>query len=317
MGMTYPAAVDYSYGRPGAGAIAGNGYVGAMRYLGSDGRCIGHAERDELLGAGLGIGLIWETSAQRPLAGWQAGADDAHSANGYADQLGAPNVPIFYAVDFQPTPDQLYTSIADYFRGAQSVHGRPVRAYGCASVMQCLCGDLGLMPHSWQCAAWSYPGSAPGKPISDGGYSLVLSPYASMLQNIGYVLGDTSDHNSLQTTSPDWFWGYGGDWFDMASESDLRRIVHEEVKGITDKLMSDWYTGNLVWADGQHEYEVTFDGNGHRVRRRISCPEERDLLKWGDTVAELRRVDVSKLSEPMQREFASWPMVDQKANLGG
>jgi hypothetical protein len=267
MGMTFPAVIDYSYGRPSMQSIKDYGAKGVMRYLGNDGRCIFASERDQLLGAGLGIGLIWETTAARPLDGWQAGVDDAHSANYYADQLGAPNTPIYYAVDFQPTTSQLNGPVSDYFGGVMSVAGRPVRAYGCAAVVHRLCGDLRLFPDAWQCAAWSYPGTAPGTPIYDGGYNLVMSPYASFLQNIGYVLNDSSDHNSLITTDCSWMWGFDGevsdgdemtdeDWNRMASLLNTMVVgklaEHTSLRALCEDERGQFVV--LLDADGPHRY---------------------------------------------------------------
>jgi hypothetical protein len=261
MGMTFPATCDYSYGRPSTDAIKNAGYAGAMRYLGNDDRCIYPAERDALLGAGLGIGLIWETTAGRPLDGYNAGVQDAHSANAEADELGAPgDTRIYYAVDFQPTTGELTGPISDYFHGVKSVGGREPRAYGCASVMQHLCGALGLFPDSWQCAAWSYPGTAPGTPIYDGGYNLVLSPYAHMLQNIGYVLGDTSDHNSLITADVSWMWGIEGsgeemtdaEWSKMTSLLNTMIVGKMAVHSTPLAMVADEHGQfAVVWVDGR------------------------------------------------------------------
>jgi len=211
-----------------------------MRYLGHDGRCINRSEAEHLLDYGLGIGLIMETSASAALGGWGTGVDHGNKANNWADELDAPDVPIFYAVDFQPTSNELYGPIADYFRGAMSVGGRAVRAYGCAAVMQALCGDLGLFPDSWQCAAWSYPGTAPGSPIHDGGWDLVLSPYASMLQCIGYVLGDTSDHNNLTTADLSFMWGCEAPEPEDKDE-DMHSIYHSKVGS---EAVSRWGINN-------------------------------------------------------------------------
>jgi hypothetical protein len=223
--QTHPALVDYSYGRPGGATIAGAGYLGAMRYLGNDGRCIFSSEVADLHAHGVGIGLIWETTADRTLDGYHAGVEDAGRADGEADELGAPVVPIFYCVDFAPDPGQLYGVISDYFAGARASTRRPVGAYGCASVMQAIVGDNKLAEVGWQCAAWSYPGTAPGTPINDGGWDLILSPYASMLQTIGYVLGDTSDHNNLLTGPPTWLWTPdGGTWEDDDMNTEEARL---------------------------------------------------------------------------------------------
>ena len=311
MGMTWPCTVDYSYVRPGAQAIHDYGAVGAMRYLGDDSRCIFAAERDELLGAGLGIGLIWESSARRPCDGYQAGVDDAYRANAEADQLGAPgDTRIYYAVDFQPTTSELTGPVSDYFWGVVSVGGRPSRAYGCASVMQRLCGDLQLWPDSWQCAAWSYPGSAPGTPISDGGYSLVLSPYAHMLQNIGYVMNDSCDHNSLVSADVSWMWGLEGtgDWFDMATKEDLEAVVRDVVASMV--------PSNLVWQDDEALWEVLVRSDGSRIRRRIVSPKELDLLSLGRELTRDRVVDLRGGNAENMAVWNSWPAVEQELAEG-
>jgi hypothetical protein len=279
MGMTWPAIIDYSYGRPSMQSIKDAGYKGVMRYLGDDGRCIFAAERDQLLGAGLGIGLIWETSASRPLAGYQAGIDDAHSANRFADQLGAPGTRIYYAVDFAPTTAELNGPVSDYFHGVMSVNARPPRAYGCAQVMQRLCGDLKLFPDSWQCAAWSYPGTAPGTPIHDGGYNLVMSPYCSFLQNIGYVLGDTSDHNSLITTDAEWMWGLSGDSEDgnEMTDEDWNHMASLLNTMIVGKLASHTSPQALL-SDSHGQFTIRLTDHGP-IRYTMHSPAEVTLMQ--------------------------------------
>jgi hypothetical protein len=264
MTMNFPAVVDYSYGRPSPDSIRNSGYTGALRYLGHDGRCLTSGEANGLLGAGLGIGLIYEEAASACLGGWGTGVTHAQNANRYADEVGAPGVPIYYAVDFQPNHDQLYGPIVDYFNGAMSVGGRPVKAYGCASVMQALCGDERLFPDSWQCAAWSYPGTAPGTPISDGGWNLVLSPYASMLQCIGYVLSDTSDHNNLITADRSFMWGMEGSGDEM-TDDDWNHMASMLSGTLVSKLAMHNSQANLIEDDdGQYFLTVAADGTLRR-----------------------------------------------------
>jgi len=280
MAMTFPATVDYSYARPSMQSIKDYGANGAMRYLGTDSRCITVAERNSLQGAGLGIGLIWETTASRPLDGWNAGVNDAHSANREADAIGAPgNIPIFYAVDFQPTTAQLTGPVAAYFSGVLSVGGRPVRAYGCASVMQHLCGECGFFPDSWQCGAWSYPGTAPGTPIHDGGYDLVLSPYASSYQAIGFVLGDSCDHNNQLVSSPYWLWGVGSgaeDGDEMTDEdwNQMRTMLNNFIVG----KMAVHSTPQALLTDNNGQFLVRLTDQGP-VRINMHSPAEVTLMQ--------------------------------------
>lgn len=269
-----PAVVDYSYARPAPSDIVGAGYWGAMRYLGNDSRCLDVAEADRLLQAGLGIGLIWETSARRPLEGRSAGLTDGLSANDYADFLAAPNIPIYYAVDFQPTPDEIRGPITDYFYGCTEAHGRPVRAYGNAAVVHHLVAETSIMPTAWQCAAWSYPGTAPGTPISDGGFNLVLSPYAHMLQNIGYVLGDSSDHNSLITHDRSFMWGYETTGGDEMTDDDWNHMTSLLNTMIVGKLAMH-SSPSVLLADEHGQFMLVMTNEG--PRRYIFGPAEVDM----------------------------------------
>lgn len=77
------------------------------------------------------------------------------------------------------------------------------------------------------------------------------------------------------------------DWFDMANEDDLRRIVREELDA-SEQEMRSWTFGtldqffkrfcplNAVWTDGANRYEVSLDG-GRRVRRLLDENEEDQL----------------------------------------
>ncbi len=88
-----PQVVDYSFTHPVPARIKAAGYVGVMRYLspGPNAKNLTTAERDALLAAGLSIGVVWETVANRAAQGFDAGAHDAQVANGQADGLAIPD----------------------------------------------------------------------------------------------------------------------------------------------------------------------------------------------------------------------------------
>lgn len=68
--------------------------------------------------AGLGIGVVWETTQMRPLDGSAAGLVDGPAARAAANALGFPsNHAIFGAVDFDPAPSQ-WPTIAGYLGAA-------------------------------------------------------------------------------------------------------------------------------------------------------------------------------------------------------
>lgn len=185
---------DYSWSRPSPEALTDAGCIGVVRYLGpgNRGRDVTAGEVRALHAGGLGLGLVWETTTTAALAGFQAGWADVAAANRYADALGYPDhLPVFYAVDTDVTPAQVRGPVADTFRGAIRASRRPVRPYGEADVLNILCGELGLMPCGWQCAAWSA-----GR----------RSPYRCMFQTWPPAMGATVDVNELGPMPTDFLW---------------------------------------------------------------------------------------------------------------
>jgi len=146
--MTQTLAVDYSFSRPSPATIKSHGYTAVGRYLGgSSGKRITRDEATSLHAAGLGIWLVWETSADRARSGNAGGVSDAHAAAAAALAVGYPtSCPLFFAVDFDATPAQ----VSAYFAGIRSVLGNRAGIYGGIKVT-----EAGLAHWRWQTAAWS------------------------------------------------------------------------------------------------------------------------------------------------------------------
>lgn len=290
--------VDYSYSRPGAAAICQYGAVGAMRYLGNDSRCIFAAERDELLNAGLGIGLIWETSADRVLGGAPAGQQDAGLANNYANTLQAPSwCPIYYATDFHAQGGQITGPICDYYRAARDYGGREVRVYGGAPVIDHMHDHLGLQA-GWQAAAASWS-------------EYRMSPHSAMHQQVAYVLDNTSDTNFVLCgdDSIDWLWGYEGGI--PVTEDELRQIVKAECTAAINDALGRMYTGSRpVYIDGDPAvYEIGWS-QGQRVRRYVPSPSEIHLLQFVDQMTGAPGDSPRKITDPDQvTAFQALPVV--------
>ena len=177
--------VDYSWTHPDPGSLKAAGYVGVMRYLARkvDAKLLQAGERDALHAAGLGIGLVWETTASRAGDGEAAGVADAVTAEGLADALGAPReLPIFFAVDFDATAAQ----VAPYFDGVRANARRPVGLYGSFRIVEGVDVDW-----YWQCAAWSR-----GR----------ISDRAHLYQRIGAPVPGT-DENRMYRPLPLWIPG--------------------------------------------------------------------------------------------------------------
>lgn len=160
----FQEGVDYSWARPGSGALRNAGKKFVWRYLyadGQGGKGLDKSELDELTAGGLDVVVGYEAGASRALDGRQAGIDDAHAALAQLAALGLPNMPIYLATDFDAPdysagndPRQDLGPIADYYDGARSVLGNMTGGYGSYYVIKRLF-DAGLINWGFQTYAWS------------------------------------------------------------------------------------------------------------------------------------------------------------------
>jgi hypothetical protein len=130
--MTDELSIDYAWARPKPSAIAAAGYAAVWRYLSNDpSKNLTLAERDALLAAGLGIGLVWETTAQRSLSGAPGGVSDGRIAAGQAKALGMPKgAPLLVAIgDFAATGGELGVIHDYYYHWRQATSGYATGAY--------------------------------------------------------------------------------------------------------------------------------------------------------------------------------------------
>lgn len=102
--------------------------------------------------AGVGILLIWETTAARCKDGEEAGKRDGYTAYSLAKQIGVPdNMVIYFAVDYD-APKNDYAAIEAYLYAAKAACA-PYRCgvYGKADLINAVKADAYM-----QCVAWSY-----------------------------------------------------------------------------------------------------------------------------------------------------------------
>jgi hypothetical protein len=179
-------AADYSGSFPGVAALKAANVSAVLRYVGGDGgKHLSAAEAQACLAAGIDVGGVNETTAQRALSGFSAGFADAR--NGLADltaKCGQPARCIGLAVDFDASGTQLSGPIRDYFRGACNAVGVDrVKVYGGVNAVKYIL-DQKLATYAWQAAAWS------------GGR---VDPRAGLLQTIGgrSIGGTDCDVNTI------------------------------------------------------------------------------------------------------------------------
>lgn len=153
----YATGVDYSNPLTPPRVLLAHGARFACRYASEPGnpKNLTADEARALTAAGIDIVSVFETTAQRALQGFTAGADDFRSAVNQHQPCGLPDhAPIYFTVDFDMQGSQ-ETAVADYFHGIDSVAGnRPVGAYGGLRAVTFLQGN-GLTEFTWQTYAWS------------------------------------------------------------------------------------------------------------------------------------------------------------------
>lgn len=148
-------AFDYT-DRIAPSALIAAGCQVVCRYLSRPGwpKNLTRTEADELLAAGIGIVLNFETTADFMLGGYAAGLADARSARAQAAALGAStDARIYYSADFDASSEQI-PAVLDYLHGAADAEGSKslVGAYGGLAIVEAA-ADAGFA--CWQTVAWS------------------------------------------------------------------------------------------------------------------------------------------------------------------
>ncbi|MGZ4326443.1 MAG: DUF1906 domain-containing protein [Solirubrobacteraceae bacterium] len=150
--------LDWSVARPPSDkALAAAGVTFACRYLShTPAKNLKRLEANHLSSIGIDLVVVWETTANRALAGHDAGVADATEALRQANNLGMPDDrPIYFAIDFDATAHQLSHEITEYFRGVNEVLGvGRTGVYGGYRQVGAMF-DAGLVAFGWQTYAWS------------------------------------------------------------------------------------------------------------------------------------------------------------------
>jgi glycoside hydrolase-like protein len=149
------AGIDYAWGTPPYDEFVKQGIVFVMRYISHDtNKDLSDEELTELWKRGIGVGVVFETTATRPLNGYNAGVQDAQLALARCDALGLKDIPVYFAADFDAT-DRQKPTIGSYLQGAASVLGKNrVGVYGGYYVVKYM-SDTSACSWFWQTYAWS------------------------------------------------------------------------------------------------------------------------------------------------------------------
>lgn len=150
---------DYSAGPIAPAVLKALGCSVVFRYVSTPGnpKNISRSEYEALTAAGIVVGLVYETTADWMLGGYNAGLTAAASAREQATAVGYPAThPIWYAADLDTAARTgSLTTIVDALHGCADAEGSKtlVRPYGDFDVIEAAYGSG--FTGAWQTVAWS------------------------------------------------------------------------------------------------------------------------------------------------------------------
>jgi hypothetical protein len=156
--FTPRVGIDFSFASPlpTPAELKAAGVTFVCRYLSQDpAKDLTASEYSGYRTNGIDVVVVWETAADRMLAGHSAGASDAAEARALVTQIGIPGAPpIYFACDFDATPgDQ--TPINAYLNGvAAEIALERIGMYGGFWPLS-RAFDARLITFGWQTFAWS------------------------------------------------------------------------------------------------------------------------------------------------------------------
>lgn len=263
--------VDFSQsGRPTAAHLASRGYLGAMRYLSwePNQKNITPAELAALHGAGLAVGFVWETTANRSTSGPAGGQRDVIEANRQLDVLGAPLSTVIYMATDQGPPGATPDKVRGYYQGAVASSKRPVGIYGGFDVVDAMLRE-GVVHFGWQTYAWS-----------GGRVSKLIQLYQH--QN-GFNDGGSVDLNNIM--APNW-----GQWPAVAAPPPAPAPPPPAPYGMRNDMPTPAAVDMAVSPDGTRGYTLDSQGGLHPWG---GAPDIKDGPYWPTSGPAIRVVMVS------------------------
>jgi hypothetical protein len=126
-----------------------------MRYFSYDSsKDLTGSELAQANAEGIAVGVVWETTANRMLGGWNAGVSDAQEADRRADALGMHGIPLYFACDWDAAENE-QAAINGYMDGVISVIGKQRAGMYAGYWPLKRAWDAGKVTYGWQTYAWS------------------------------------------------------------------------------------------------------------------------------------------------------------------
>lgn len=182
--------VDYAFSpHPTPAELKAAGVRFAIRYTSplavndTNGKNLLPAEKTTLLGAGISIVVVFESTAQRMLGGKTAGTADAEHLDAVVKALGMPGLPGYFAADWDATPAQ-QAAINAYLDGVAAVLGLSRTGMYSGYYPMKRAFDAHKITWGFQTLAWSSV-----KDPKTGKVSTLWDPRAQIHQALGIKIG--------------------------------------------------------------------------------------------------------------------------------
>lgn len=153
--MATVEGVDFAFKPyPSVATLKETGVKFVMRYLSnSPSKNLTKAEAKSYRDAGIAVGVVWESTADRMESGKAAGVADAKEAEKQRKAIGMPDDQVIYfACDTDTTVGPHITA---YMQGVHSVIGKDRTGIYAGIKVVKACLDDGLATYAWQTYAWS------------------------------------------------------------------------------------------------------------------------------------------------------------------
>lgn len=248
---------DFEGEVPGA-ALSAAGYAGGWGYSSRHlSKCPGVHYGAGLVNQGLLYGIVFEDTAERARAGYDAGKADAEWANTQADLQGYPiSCIIVWTADFPAR----WGDVSEYARGFHDGSKRPVGVYADGEVVRAA-KAAGWVVFGWFTCSDGFPGSR-DKTGRD------MQQFCSGESGLVPVPGHDVDTNEVENPDALHAWGQStGPVVDpeeaelMAIKDDLLNAMNAQELRLTDKINSLAVKPAVVRdAASEHVYVVSGQG---------------------------------------------------------
>lgn len=299
-----PTIIDTAARPPSAAAIKAADHRGQVVYISGDrtggalpGKPVTRAHVDALRRAGLSVACVWQygkdSSSAPPdvMRGRAGGLSDARAAQAKLDELGLPDWPVFFAVDFDITLTQWNAVAVHYFRAVAEILGKHrVGIYGHSRVCHWagpedkVIGEVAPGRYlAWQTRSWSGGVIARDYAVL---YQRIIDTKATPGPRVGGVVVDIND--ALFE-----YWGQGPNGHRSAADLAAGELTPKELEKYLKVQPDEVRLMNKHFTPGRGGRKIRYITRHHLA----GVGTTKDVWNWWQT----RRASAHYVVEPSTR----------------